>query len=69
MDVIAKDSSKTFINQKYIIKTIIKILESFLLSWGKQKSLTLIILISFDTNEENLMIIEKYKKSRAYVKA
>ena len=46
-------------------------LESFLSSWGKripQKSLTLVItknyLTNYDfyTNEENIMIIEKYKK-------
>ena len=46
-----------------------KVLESFFISWGKripQKSLILIIAknlnYGFDTNEENIMIIEKYKK-------
>ena len=73
LDIVAKDSPKNFYRLKIYnlekSKLLPKTLESFFISWGKRiprKSLILIIVkdlnYGVDTNEENITIIEKYKK-------
>jgi hypothetical protein len=67
LEVVAKHSPENFCELKisnYSLSNLFPYLELFFINWksrASKKSLTLIIMNSYDLNEKNIKIIEKYE--------